>query len=662
MALSSPGIGSGLDVKGIVSQLMASERQPLTALASREAKYQAQLTAYGSLKGALSSFQSAVAGVANPAMFSAVTASLADTTVATASASSAAVAGSYTVEVQTLAQAHKLKSATFEATSTTVGTGTLTIQFGTYSGGAFTLNPDKAAQTVTVDAGKSSLAGVRDAINAANAGVSASIVNDGSGYRLVIASKDAGVANALKITVADGDLANTDNAGLSKLVYDASSGGTTNLAETVLARNATAVIDGILISKSSNTISDAIEGVTLNLLKANTPGTTTLTISRDTAGVQGAVQYFVKAYNDLNKTIAELSKYDTATKKSSTLTGDATLRSVQAQLRGLFNTTLSTAGGGLSALQDIGITFQKDGTLKLDASKLNAALSDPARDVSTLLAVVGKPTDSLVSFVGSSTASKNGAYALNISQLATQGKAVGGVALGGSTVISAAGNDTLSLTVDGVTASVTLAAGSYSAAALAAEIQSKINGVADLSAAGIRVAVTQSGGVLSVTSSRYGSASTVAIAGGTAKPDLFGTQTETGGVDVAGSIGGLSAAGSGQTLTGTGDASGLQLKVTGGATGERGVVKFARGYAYELDQLIGAMLEKDSLFEGRMDGINASIKDIGARRDALTLRLNQVEKRYRSQFSALDTMLARMQSSSSFLASQLAALPKIRGN
>ena len=661
MAISSAGIGSGLDVNGIISQLMALERQPLAVLSAKEAKYQAQLSAYGSLKGALSSFQSAVAALATPAKFSAATASLVDTTVATATASSAAVAGSYAVEVKTLAQAHKLKSASFAATSTTVGSGTLTIQFGKYElDGSFTLNPDKAAGTVTINSSQSSLAGVRDAINAANVGVLASIINDGSGNRLVVASKDTGVANALKITVADDDLANTDNAGLSQLAYDASTGGTTNLTQTVAAQNAAVVIDGITITKASNTLSDAIEGVTLNLLKANTPGTTTLTVARDTAGIQAAVQSFVKAYNDLSKTITDLTKYDAANKKASTLTGEATVRSVQTRLRTLFNTTLATAGGGLSSLPEIGITFQKDGTLKLDSTRLSAVLSDSTKDVSTLFAAVGKPTDSLVSFVGSTSNTKNGAYALTVSQLATQGKAIGGGAATLAPVVTG-NNDTLSLTVDGVPASITLAAGTYSATSLAAELQSKINGVTALSSAGIRVAVTQSAGVMSITSDRYGSASSVVITGGTGEPDLFGAQTETAGVDVAGNVGAIAATGSGQTLTGAGDSSGLALKVTGSATGARGSVSFARGYAYELDQMVGDMLDNDSLLDGRIDGINASIKDIGRRNEALSLRLEQIEKRYRAQFTALDAMVASMSKTSSFLQQQLANLPKAGG-
>ena len=657
MALSSPGIGSGLDINGLVSQLMALEQRPLSLLNTKEAKLQAQLSAYGSLKGALSSFQSAVAALATPARFTAVKASVADGTIFSASAAATASASSYSVEVQTLAQAQKLKSGTFAATSTSVGSGTLTIQFGTYSGGSFTLNPEKSAKTISIASGQASLAGVRDAINAADAGVSASIVNDGSGYRLVVASKDAGLANALKISVADNDANDTDNAGLSQLVYDDTTGGTKNLTETVEAMNATLVIDGIAISKPTNTISDAIEGVTLNLLKA---GTTSLAVAQDTAGTKAAVESFVKAYNDLNKTLTDLSKYDAANKQASILTGDATVRSVQSQLRGLFNTALSSAGGGLTTLADIGVTFQTDGTLKLDASKLTAALSDSAKDVSTLFAAVGKPTDSLVSFVSSTADTKNGSYAVNVTQLATQGKAVGGAAA--ALTIVADSNDTLNITVDGVSASLILAAGTYTAAGLAAELQSKINGASALSSADIGVSVSESAGVLTVTSSRYGSASTVSISGGTAAADLFGTAAETAGVDVAGSIGGVAATGSGQALTGAGDASGLKVSITGGATGDRGTIGFAHGYADLLDKLVGRMLENDGLVDGRVDGINASIKELGSRREALASRLEMIEKRYRAQFTALDAMIASMTQTSTYLQQQLANLPKAGGS
>ncbi len=656
MALSSPGLGSGLDVSALVNQLMALERRPAALLDTKEARYQTQLTAYGSLKGALSAFQGTVAALSSAARFSAVNATLADPTVATASASSAATAGSYAIEVQTLAQAQKLKSAAFAATSTEIGAGTLTLQFGTYSGGVFTANADKAAQNITIDAGKSSLAGVRDAINAANAGVSASIINDGSGNRLVLASKDSGVANALKITVADADLNHTDNAGLSQLAYNAASGGVMNLTQTVAAQNATFVVDGIAISKAANTISDAIEGVTLNLLKTNTPATTALSVSRDSAGTQSAVQSFVNAFNDINKTITSLSKYNAATKQASTLTGDASVRTIQAQLRRVFNSALPANGSGLNTLADIGITFQKDGTLKLDAAKLTSVLSDTSKDVSSLFAVSGKASDSLVSYLSAAADTKDGSYLVNVSQLATQGRAVAGTAA--ALTINAGVNDTLSLSVDGVSAAVTLGAGVYSADTLAAEIQSKINGVIALSAAGAAVKVSHAAGVLSITSNRYGSASAVVLSGGTAQAGLFGTQIETAGVDVSGSIGAMPASGAGQTLTGAGEASGLALRVSGGLTGFRGSVSSTHGYASQLDKLAGKILDNDSQLDSRMDGISASIKSIGSQREALVQRLASIEKRYRAQYSTLDGMIASMSKTSNFLQQQLANLPK----
>ena len=653
--LSSPGIGSGLDVNGIVSKLMTAESQPLTALDAKEAKQQTRLTAFGTLKGALSSFQSNLVALSDPAKFTAVTANFSDTTLASASASSSAVTGSHSVEIQTLAQAQKLKSANFANTSATVGSGTLTIQFGTYNSGTFTLNPDKAAQSIIISPSNSSLSGIRDAINQANAGVNASIVNDGTGNRLVVASQDTGLSNALKITATDTDGNNTDNAGLSQLVYDASTGGTTNMTQTMAASNATLVIDGISISKASNNITDAIEGVTLNLLKANPGTTSTLNLSRDTAGIQNVVSSFVKSFNDLNKTIVDLSKYDAATKRASILTGDSTVRSIQTRIRSAISDPLTTAGGGLSLLSETGISFQSDGTLKLDSAKLSKALNDPTKDISTLFASVGKTSDSLVSFTSAKPETVNGKYALNISQIATQGTAIGSAAA--ALTINTGVNDSLNLTIDGVNASITLAAGTYTATSLAAEIQSRINGTSAISSAGVKVAVSQSAENLAITSDRYGSASTVSITGGNGKSDLFGTPVETAGANVAGTINGVTATGSGQTLTGAADSSGLVLKITGGSTGARGDIDFAHGFAAKLNKLVGGMLN-GQLIDSRIDGINSSIKDIGTQRETLTQRLADTEKRIRAQFTALDTTIASMTQTSNFLQQQLSRLPK----
>jgi flagellar hook-associated protein 2 len=380
-------------------------------------------------------------------------------------------------------------------------------------------------------------------------------------------------------------------------------------------------------------------------------------VAKDIVGVKATVDSFVKAFNDLGKIFSDLTKFDATSKKASLLTGDATVRGIQGQLRAVLNQALASAGGGLSTLADIGVAFQSDGTLKVDAAKLDKVLADPTKDISTLFAAIGKPSDSLVTFVASTDDTQAGTYPLTVTQLATQGKAAGNAAAG--LTIAAGGNDTLDISVDGVAVSVTLAAGTYTAAALASELQSKINGAVSLSSAGIAVAVTESSGVLTVTSEKFGSASKVTIDGGNAAAGLFGIVTATDGRDIAGTLGGQAATGSGQKLTATsGDAKGLSVSVMGGAAGERGQVEFAKGFAVQLDKLVSRLLENDGTVDSRLDGINTSVRDIGKRREALEARMIQIERRLRAQFTALDTLIASMTKTSSFLQQQLANLPK----
>ncbi len=682
--LSSPGLGSGLDINSIVGQLMTLEQRPLLLLNNKEAGQQAKISAYGSLKGALSSFQNSVKTLTNASTFSGVKATTTNPDIVTASALSSAAAGSHQIEVLTLAQAQKIKSDAFASTDTAIGSGTLTIEFGTYNNdGSFTNHPDKLAKPITIESGQSSLGSIRDAINQADVGVSASIVNDGTGNRLVIASKDTGLNNALKITVDDNDGNHTDTAGLSRLAYDASTGGAANMAETVAAQNATMVIDGINISKPSNTISDALGGVTFNLLKADPGTTTTLSVARDVSKVQAGAEAFVKAYNELTKTIADVSRYDTANQQASILTGDSTVRAIQTQLRGVLNAFLPGAAGGLNSLSQIGISFQKDGTLQLDNAKLNAVLNDPSKDIaafftsktavtapSPVTTNLAQTSDNLISLINQPVNFQPGSFAVNITQIASQGEAVGSTtaALNINSVPLLA-NNTLDLSIDGISSTITLTDGTYTADSLAAEIQSQINSNTTFQTGGVSVTVSQNAGVLSITSNRFGSASSVEITGGDGLVDLFGTPTETQGLDVAGTIGGESATGLGKDLSGTGTAADITLRVDGGATGSRGTVDFLQttdtpevtslpsiGFASRLDRILEGMLENDGLLDGRMDGINASIKDINKQREAFARRLEDVEKRYRAQFTALDTLIAGMTQTSSFLQQQLAGL------
>jgi len=659
--VSAPGIGSGLDVNGIVSQLMAAERQPLTALIKQEAVYTQKLSAFGQVRGALASFQSALQDLGSGSKFQALSATASDATVLSASASGTATPGSYQIEVSQLAQQQKLASSGYATTDAVVGSGTLTIQFGTYDSGlnSFTANADKATKSIAIDPANNTLAGIRDSINAANAGVTATIVNDGStaGNRLVLTSADSGAANSLKISVTDDDGNGLDGSGLSALAYDptAAAGSGKNLGQVAAAQDALLKIDGIAVKQSTNTVKNAIDGVTLNLAQTNVGKALTLTVSRDTKTITDAVQAFVNAYNNTNGTIKKLTAFNGPGAQNGILLGDSTARTIQTQMRGLLNTSVDS-GGALTTLSQIGVSFGKDGTLSLDSAKLNTAIDTNFDGIAALFAKAGKTTDSLVSYSASTGKTQPGSYAVNITQLATRGATQGSQIA--NLTVTAGVNDQLDLTVDGQIVSVTLATATYASAdALAAEIQSKING--ETGTAG-SVQVTQSGGVLSIASTRYGSTSQAAVTGGSGMASLLGgSPVISSGVDVAGTINGTTATGSGQTLTGAiGVATeGLALRIAGGALGARGSVTFSQGYAYQLGQYLDAVLGDDGSLKARTNGIDSSIKSLDQRQLQLEARLVQTEKRYRAQFTALDAMLSSMNSTSSFLTQQLASLP-----
>lgn len=651
MAISSPGIGSNLDVNTIVQNLMATEQGPLTIVNSQKAAYQSKISAYGTLKSSLASFQTALAGLASVSKFSAQSATSADTSVFTASANGKAVEGNYAVNVTQLAQPQKIAMAGVASTASAIGTGTLTISFGAYDSGGntFTLNPDKAAKTISIGASSNSLAGIRDAINAAGAGVMATIVNDGTTNRLVVTSKDSGTANSIKITVADDDATATDTSGLSQLAYDptAAAGSGKNLTVLQAAKDALLTIDGVSVTKSSNVISDALDGLTLNLLKTSGGSSLNLGVARDSAAIETSVNAFVKAFNDTNSVLRSLTKYDPTTKVGGLLLGDSTARSISTQIKDVLTTAVGS--GSLTSLSQIGVGFQRDGTLTLDSSKLKTAIQDNFSDIASLFAAVGKATDAQVTQTGQTSKTQAGTYAVNVTQLATQGNLFGSAAP--NLTITSGSNDHLDLNIDSIAYSINLTAGTYSTAGdLAAELQTRI------SAAGSAAKVVVISGNIQVISANYGTDSSVTLTGGNGASDLFGSPTTTAGVNTIGTINGVAATGQGQNLVGaTGDASeGLVVKVAGTTLGSRGTVTYTKGYAYQLNELVSSLLGTNGILTSKTEGINSSITRLTKQQEALQARLVLVEKRYREQFTALDTLISSMQQTSTYMAQQIA--------
>ncbi|MDP2143580.1 MAG: flagellar filament capping protein FliD [Gallionella sp.] len=375
MAVSS-ATGGNIDVASIVEQLMTIERRPLAALSTREASYQSKISAFGTVKSALSAFQTAARTLSDLSATPSNTAASSNSTMFGVTASSAAAVGTHSIEIGNLAQAQKLAAAGQLDTTTAIGVGTLTFDFGTTSGGVFT-SGGAGTKTVDIDGSNNTLQGIRDAINSANVGVTANIVNDGSGtpYRLTLSSNTTGLSNSMQISVT-GDTALSD-----LLNYDPN--GAMNMAQTAAALDASLIIDGISVSKGSNTVSDVIDGVTLSLLKETTTAET-IEVKRDTAAIKTAVEGFAKAYSDLNKTITDLTAYNTTTRKAAALQGDSVIRGIQAQLRNIMGSSVAT-GGTLTTLSQIGLSPQKDGSLTVDSTKLTAALDNNFGDFSALL-------------------------------------------------------------------------------------------------------------------------------------------------------------------------------------------------------------------------------------------------------------------------------------
>lgn len=531
---------------------------------------------------------------------------------------------------------------------------------GAYLDATFSQDAKQASGSIVIDNKNNSLQGIRDAINKANLGVTATIVSDGSAtpYHLVLTSTKTGEKSSMKISV-DG----APDSELAKLLaYDPE--GTQGMQQTSAAQSTKLSVNGIAVSSETNEVSEAIQGVTLNV---NTLGTTAVTLKNDTAALKTNLTNFVKAYNDLNTSLKGVSGYNEATKTGGPLFGDPTVRGLQSALRGQFTAGLTGLNGGLTQLAQVGISFQKDGTLALDSAKLDKAMKDNLGDIAGLFAVVGSSTDSLVSFEGSSAATKPGDYPVRVTRLATQGTVAGDLALQPSTVIGAGTKWRVTLdqfkdnTGTGREATVEVPAGSYTPAELATAIQSAINGAGSFASNGSSVSATVNGaGGLSVASSKYGSESNIRIdaVSGTAPSLVFGNAKAGTGEDVAGTINGEAADGAGQMLTArNGDPAGLKIKISGGSVpADRGIVGFSQGYAYQLTKLAEKYVGSDGLFQDRKDGINSTIKDIDKQRERFNTRLADMEKRYRAQYTALDTMISSMNTTASYLAQQLASL------
>ena len=379
------GTGSGLDIDGLVASLVAAEQVPAEArLNAREASLTSLSTSFSSAKSAVSDFEAAANKLARASTFSQFTASSSDTTKATISATSTASLGSYQLAVTNLASAQTLASGTFSATTDTVGTGTLTIAIGSpsYSGSTYSSFTQTSSVDITIDSSNNTLAGVRDAINSAGAGVNASILKNGDDYQLLLVSEETGLSKSMSLTVSDSEGGDTDASGLSRLAFNSSG---SQLTQYAAGANANFSINGLAVSSASNTVTDVIDGVTLNLLSA-TSSAITIDVKTDTDTIVADVQAFVDKYNAYATLFKDLTKYDATTGTAGVLQGDSTARSVMSQIRSELGKSVAGLSGSYTSLADIGISIDKSGVMTFTQSTFETAFAAAPSNVTGVFA------------------------------------------------------------------------------------------------------------------------------------------------------------------------------------------------------------------------------------------------------------------------------------
>lgn len=637
--LSFGGLSSGIDTAKLVEGLTKLNQRRIDALNTQKAAIVGKQTTFGTLQGKLFDLQFKTNALARSAgsAFDGRKAAVSDDTALTAAAGTAAVPGTYALTVNELARSAQIASEGFTDPNAQIKEGTLTLQVGTGT-----------ATTVTVGPQNATLQGLADAVNAAGGDVRASIINDGSAapFRLLLTSSKTGAGNAISVTnnLTTGTGASIDPA--NKTIQAATD------ASVTLGSGPGA----LTVTAATNTVNALIPGVSLNLLRAEPGKQVTLNVTNDTEGTVKAVQEFVDAYNGVRDFLNEQTRFDSETNTAGALQGNRDAAALTDELAAALTATVPGLNPNANRLSAVGIGFGEKGKLTFDSAKLATALGGQngvtPGDVKKLFALSGTSDAPGVEFVfGGSKTKPSGAtpFRAEVTTPATRAVVVASTAAASSVIISPP-NNSLSVKVNGLLASgVTLTPGTYTPETLVAMLQQRINASPDLQGNLVSVGL-DGGGKVQITSQTFGTASTVAVTGGSALAQLGFLGTETAaGTNVVGRfvVNGVTeaATGAGQALTGSGgnaNTDGLQVRATLSAPGFANVT-VSQGLAGRLGAVLNRYLDPAN---GRFKAINdvfgeqtANIdKTITRQNEILTSKTADLEARFVAMESAINNL------------------------
>jgi flagellar hook-associated protein 2 len=618
------GIVSGINYRDLVDQIITAESRPATKARAHVTHLNDQLTALKTYRGLVDALSAAAKSLRDGSAFDPMSATSAVVSgskpLATASASATAVAGSYNIAVTTLAQAQKLGGTTVASTTSPLGFTAITVS---------------ATDT---------LADIRDRINALNTGatpikVSASILSIGAASnRLVLTSQTAGSAG---ITLAD----TTGNVLQSLGIL---SNATTVNPAAVLVKGTDAVfsVDGVAMTRTTNSVTDAIQGVTLNLTAAESGAVTSITIDHFADGVHTNMQAFVDAYNKLGDFLRTQQTPSPGATSQPALYGENVLRVARSALPSAIVNSVPGTAADLSSASMAGLSLDKTGKLSFDSAKFDGFFQTRIGDLRQLFQQAGTTSVAALSYVTSTIDTKAGAYAVNVTTAPTHAQ-VTGTGLGGGAYVDDGTPDTMTVTDgrSGKTASITLSSG-MNATAIAAALTTAF------ATNGLGIQASAVGGEVQLTQNGYGTQATITVAytaGGTLSGTLPIAAGMTAGIDIQGTIGGFAATGAGSVLLGnTGsDVAGLAVGYTGAATGAVGTVTMTLGDGASIERILDTLSRTNTgSVSIKETSINTQITRLNDQATAIDDREAQRRTTLLKQFANMEVALSKLQSQS----------------
>ena len=671
--IQSLGAGSGIDSRNLVTQLTEIERSaPQARIDTKTELRETQISDFGKIKSALSTFQSSITALTSEEGLFSKSASFTESDALVPTTLGADVAsGTYKFEVTSLAQSQSLASPEFTSEDDQVGEGTLTFNFGHWDGGTFGVDADATAAVITIDSSNNSLKGLRNAINDAEMGVTASIVNNGSGYVLLMTA-ESGENNELEITIAEagGAPTDTDDSDLSRFGYTAELLSDpmvtpTRLTQQQAGTDANLIVNGLTVSRSTNSVTDVVDGLTLDLLKSSPGEIISVTVSDDVEFAKQTTRDFVDAYNALLEELEPVIGYDSENEQYGSLANDALAKSVVGQMRNIFASSVTGLpdDATFKALTNLGIRTELDGSLSINDKEFNAAFKDNIEDVQKLLSASTESSSSDITVNSFGKQTTAGEYDVVITTTPRKGAFTGGTVAQGFPFDTTGKLLAMTLTVNGVASDLITVPSDVTydtESDMAAAMQSAINADANLKAAGTTVTVSFDTDHFVMTSTKYGSSSNVNVnsATGDMSADLkIAVGNGSAGRDVSGTVNGVVGFGLGQVLLPKVGEPGAGLSVIVGENATTTTVNFSRGVGGQLNEIINNFLQSNGLLDKREEKLERDITGLEGEEERLDRRMSAYEERLMQQFIAMENILNGLNSSGSFLDNLFKSLP-----